>query len=316
MARGITEKDVHQAAYEVVIAGERPTVERIRAHLGTGSPNTVIRHLDSWWLALGTRLEEQGGKSSVPDAPTALARLAGEWWEAAMRDATDRAAARLADAHAALATERAALDDRERLRLDELERVEADIVAARQSQAISEQRLLDAQQLVDQQRTQLIDLTVQRDQAIERAARLDAELAAHVARLAAREDEDARVRAQNAEHLRAVENRSHAEVDRARQEIRALQKELEAIRQAHQNALVTQRDREATLQERVTEAVRDAAVAHAQVASLTQQKPVGGRAGKQTIPRKKRKASTQNNAAAKKAAPRRRRAADTDADRN
>lgn len=305
MARGITEKDVHQAAYDVVIAGGRPTVERIRAHLGTGSPNTVIRHLDSWWLALGTRLEEQGGKSSVPDAPTALARLAGEWWEAAMREATDRAAAGLADAHAAL-------DDRERLRLDELERVEADIVAARQSQAISEQRLLDAQQLVDQQRTQLIDLTVQRDQAIERAARLDAELAAHVARLAAREDEDARVRAQNAEHLRAVENRSHAEVDRARQEIRALQKELEAIRQAHQNALVTQRDREATLQERVTEAVRDAAVAHAQVASLTQQKPVGGRAGKQTIPRKKRKASTQNNAAAKKAAPRRRRAADAD----
>lgn len=43
MARGITELDFHQAADSVVLAGERPTVERIRAVLGTGSPNTVIR---------------------------------------------------------------------------------------------------------------------------------------------------------------------------------------------------------------------------------------------------------------------------------
>ncbi|MGF6494223.1 hypothetical protein ABIE56_002414 [Luteibacter sp. 621] len=130
MARGITEQDVHQAAYDLVIAGERPTVERIRAHLGTGSPNTVIRHLDSWWLALATRLGEEGGKAPLPDAPAALARLAGEWWDVAMREATDHAAARLADAHAALAAERTALDDRERLRVDEFERMEADIVAA------------------------------------------------------------------------------------------------------------------------------------------------------------------------------------------
>ena len=43
MARGITESDVHTAADEIVAAGDRPTVERIRAHLGTGSPNTVTR---------------------------------------------------------------------------------------------------------------------------------------------------------------------------------------------------------------------------------------------------------------------------------
>lgn len=306
MARGITEQDVHQAAYKVVIAGERPTVERIRAHLGTGSPNTVIRYLDSWWLALASRLEEEESKLPLPDAPTALARLAGEWWEAAIREATAHAAAGLADAHAALAAERTALNDRERLRMGEFERVEADIAAARQAQTISEQRLCDAQQLVDQQRTQMIDLIAQRDQAIERAARLDAEIVAHVARLAAREDEDARVRAHDAEHVRAVENRAHEEVDRARQEIRALQKELETTRQAHQSALVAQRDREAALQERVTEAVRDAAIAHAQAASLAQQKPGGGRASKQTTPNKKLKASAQSRTASKKIAPRRR----------
>ena len=43
MAKGISELDVHQAADDIIAAGERPTVERIRAHLGTGSPNTVTR---------------------------------------------------------------------------------------------------------------------------------------------------------------------------------------------------------------------------------------------------------------------------------
>lgn len=57
MAKGITETDVHTAADEIVAAGERPTVERIRAHLGTGSPNTVTRWLDTWWKQLGERLQ-------------------------------------------------------------------------------------------------------------------------------------------------------------------------------------------------------------------------------------------------------------------
>lgn len=47
MARGITESDVHAAADQLVAAGERPTIERIRAHLGTGSPNTVLRWLET-----------------------------------------------------------------------------------------------------------------------------------------------------------------------------------------------------------------------------------------------------------------------------
>lgn len=49
MARGITESDVHGAADALVADGERPTVERIRAYLGTGSPNTVVRWLETWW---------------------------------------------------------------------------------------------------------------------------------------------------------------------------------------------------------------------------------------------------------------------------
>src|SRR3546814_11575800 len=79
MARGITESDVHSAADAIVAAGERPTVERIRAHLGSGSPNTVTRLLDTWWAALGARLAALAPRIALPEAPEAIQRLAGEW---------------------------------------------------------------------------------------------------------------------------------------------------------------------------------------------------------------------------------------------
>ncbi len=56
MAKGITQDQVDTAADALVTSGERPTVERIRAFLGTGSPNTVTRMLEGWWQSLGRRL--------------------------------------------------------------------------------------------------------------------------------------------------------------------------------------------------------------------------------------------------------------------
>ena len=47
MERGITEEDVRGAADAIVGRGERPTIDRIRAELGRGSPNNVNRHLDA-----------------------------------------------------------------------------------------------------------------------------------------------------------------------------------------------------------------------------------------------------------------------------
>ena len=44
--KGITQEQVHRAADALLQAGERPTVDRIRAFLGTGSPNTVTRMLE------------------------------------------------------------------------------------------------------------------------------------------------------------------------------------------------------------------------------------------------------------------------------
>ena len=55
MPRGITQDQVN-AADAILGTGENPTVEKVRAELGTGSPNTVTRMLDVWRGHLGERL--------------------------------------------------------------------------------------------------------------------------------------------------------------------------------------------------------------------------------------------------------------------
>ena len=39
--RGVQEQDVWAAADAVLLQGERPTIERVRQHMGRGSPTTV-----------------------------------------------------------------------------------------------------------------------------------------------------------------------------------------------------------------------------------------------------------------------------------
>ena len=49
MARpGITYDEVIAAIDALLASGEEPTIQRIREHLGTGSPNTIHRHLVTW----------------------------------------------------------------------------------------------------------------------------------------------------------------------------------------------------------------------------------------------------------------------------
>jgi DNA repair exonuclease SbcCD ATPase subunit len=45
---GISYEDVAQAARAIVEAGGQPTIQKIREKLGTGSPNTVLQHLNKW----------------------------------------------------------------------------------------------------------------------------------------------------------------------------------------------------------------------------------------------------------------------------
>ena len=60
MARGITENDVWMACDALLLAGARPTIERVRQHIGSGSPNTVSPYLDTWFKGLGSANQGPG----------------------------------------------------------------------------------------------------------------------------------------------------------------------------------------------------------------------------------------------------------------
>ena len=54
--RGIQEPQVWQAADALLHEGLRPTIERVRQKIGSGSPNTVSPMLERWFATLGQRL--------------------------------------------------------------------------------------------------------------------------------------------------------------------------------------------------------------------------------------------------------------------
>jgi len=56
-SRGVTASDVGHAADSLLRAGERPTIDKVRAKIGKGSPNTINPLLDAWWKTLSARLD-------------------------------------------------------------------------------------------------------------------------------------------------------------------------------------------------------------------------------------------------------------------
>jgi chromosome segregation ATPase len=69
-SRGIQEADVWAAADALLAEGQKPTIEKVRLHMGRGSPNTVAPMLDAWFATLGARLglnqQTQELRNSVP----------------------------------------------------------------------------------------------------------------------------------------------------------------------------------------------------------------------------------------------------------
>ena len=104
MARGITEKDVFSACDALVLAGERPTIERVRQKIGRGSPNTVSPMLDAWFKGLGRRLQDPGAFAPAPEVPDPVLQAAQHFWEVAQaesrRDFESQISAGLANAQA------------------------------------------------------------------------------------------------------------------------------------------------------------------------------------------------------------------------
>jgi chromosome segregation ATPase len=271
MAKGISETDVHRAADAVVAAGERPTVERIRTHLGTGSPNTVTRWLDTWWKGLDARLANDRSRRALPEAPSAIATLATELWEQALLAARTEADAKLAENWAALAAERAGMEQALAHARRNVAAHQEAAATAKQARVAADTRLADAERLIEQQAAQRVDLAAQRDALSARLDAIETERAALAESLQQHEAVARAEREAQLQHARSLEDRAHGEVDRARQETKALQHRLDTLHKEHaaRDQVMAQRNEESRAA--LAEALRTAAIQQSRAEALQQQ---------------------------------------------
>lgn len=110
LKRGVQREDVWAAADAVLLAGEKPTIERVRHHLGSGSPNTVGPLLEQWFKHLGRRIQDPGAFAAPAGVPDPVLQAARHFWETALAqtrgDFEDRLRQGLADAVANVEAEK------------------------------------------------------------------------------------------------------------------------------------------------------------------------------------------------------------------
>ena len=88
--RGITSTDVDRAADALLRDGQRPTIEKVRATIGRGSPNTINPLLDAWWQRLAGRLD--AGPAALHRLPEPVLHAAEGLWLQTLSEARKRAA--------------------------------------------------------------------------------------------------------------------------------------------------------------------------------------------------------------------------------
>lgn len=272
MARGITQEQVNNAIEGLLLSGERPTIERVRAALGTGSPNTLTRMLDVWWQGLGGRLTAQRQSAAVPEAPPAVIEAASALWEAALAAGQAHAEAAVAPERAALAdvltkAEAAMANDRAaRASLEtHLAKAKGEAEAHYAALVMSDQRNSDLQRQVASQQAEIQALSL----------RLDATLARHHYVVQQAESERAAAATEREAlqaHLRQAEDRAYAEVDRLRQELKAAKAQLAAQARDHAVDLRTTEQALRAAQVAQHKAERDAAAAQARAQLLERQR--------------------------------------------
>lgn len=243
--RGIQYEDVAQAADTLLQEGMRPTIERIRLHIGRGSPNTVSPMLEQWFAGLGRRLGGASGnqkQTHIPGQgagiPDAVVQMAQTLWEKASADAQSQ-------------SEKACADERARLEVEAQRLHEAGAQLEARELAMNER--LDAMKtaLLSCQQ-QLVESNAHWQTSVRSLAARDAEIAANKSDLEQGRSQatalqqslnllqEQMLEERNAleERHRATELRWLAEVDRARQEARKYA--LQAEQSNHQRSALQQ----------------------------------------------------------------------------
>lgn len=142
----ISQADVFRAADELLVQGDRPTIDRVRMRLGRGSPNTINDHLDAWWLRLGARLRDIPGQE-FPQLPASVSQTLLQLWNQALEGAHAALQATSAERERRLAARETALEsatqeftERERVAAGRTAVLEASLALAREQLVAANQR--------------------------------------------------------------------------------------------------------------------------------------------------------------------------------
>jgi Plasmid replication region DNA-binding N-term len=165
--RGVSAGDVERAADAPLRAGERPTIEKVREKLGTGSPNTINPLLDAWWKRLSARLD--AGPAALHRLPESVAHVAEALWMQALDEGRRRAALEEMATTRALATDKQTLE------------VRSHVLSLRESELESRLRDRDQRQAALEAQLQNLTTLLRKEQATRDAqARRIADLEAQI----------------------------------------------------------------------------------------------------------------------------------------
>lgn len=224
----IREEEVRQTADALLLDGGRPTVERVRARLGRGSPNTIALYLDRWWSQLGARLRDLPGQE-LPGVPEPVSKALMGLWSAAIDEARGLLRDSLASRAAELELQRTALVGRT-VELDRREQEFArERAAMEQTVAMAQEQLVQANARHHADGARIAELQSERARLLEQQEHLRQEVTATAARLDA-------TRIEQQEAIRVTQERSEAserhwikQVDEVRQALSGERKRTEAL---------------------------------------------------------------------------------------
>ncbi|WNL48527.1 DNA-binding protein (plasmid) [Dyella sp. BiH032] len=239
---------VREAADAILAAGKNPTVEAVRARLGGGSPNTIVRELNAWREALGERflaLEQR------PPLPAPLGEMVKDLWTVALTHARAGVVDELAAERSSIEGARLLLEaDRQELEKTSQARA-LEVAELRGRLELTDRARIDAEQRLQQ-------VTGERDAALMEAGTIAAHRKALEAELsrtrAEREGDRQWFDAEQQRLLREVDAQRQSAKDSARS-VKRLEDAAARAAEKHAGELARVRDRLQTAEERRSELV-------------------------------------------------------------
>ena len=279
--RGIQEPQVWEAADALLHEGLRPTIERVRQKIGSGSPNTVSPMLERWFATLGQRLGGLGASLANPSnlsasrvthgeanqLPLTILQAAEQFWDVARREADQVQIQKTEATRSEFELERASLAQKEgdllqretsfeqaRVALDEALASSRQAVSAMEAQMHAQQqesaRLLSASEAEVRRLRKALDEAVAGKEALREKAAMELQ----AQQRAASEAEE--------RHL-AHERRLLSDIDRERMAARQASAEFNKEQKAHAAHIEASR----TALSAVQRALQDERNAHGDAAS-------------------------------------------------